>query len=114
MIRSVNVTPHGLKEWVGQRFTAIIMSAYTVILTTLLYYHRPINYESWRHIFGSWWMKILTLLFLFSVFYHAWVGVRDIFMDYIGHKVLRSILQKLVVFALTAYAVWTIVILWSF
>ena len=43
---------------------------------------------------------------------HAWVGVRDILMDYIKHDGLRLALQVLTVLLLAGYVSWAIEILW--
>jgi len=53
------------------------------------------------------------LLFLFGVFIHAWVGMRDIFMDYVHPTVIRLALHVAVILALLAYAAWAVQILWS-
>jgi succinate dehydrogenase / fumarate reductase membrane anchor subunit len=58
-------------------------------------------------------MRFATLLFLFALFLHAWVGVRNIFMDYIKDTGVRLILYVLVIVALVAYGVWAVQILWG-
>jgi succinate dehydrogenase / fumarate reductase membrane anchor subunit len=57
-------------------------------------------------------MRIATLLFLASLAWHAWVGVRDILMDYVKHDGLRLGLQVLTLLLLAGYVGWTIEILW--
>jgi succinate dehydrogenase / fumarate reductase membrane anchor subunit len=44
---------------------------------------------------------------------HAWIGVRNIFMDYIKDPALRLTLYVLVIGALFWYAVWSVQILWG-
>ena len=58
-------------------------------------------------------MKLATLLFLLSLYLHAWVGVRNIFMDYVKNGGVRLALYVLVITALIAYAGWSAQILWS-
>jgi succinate dehydrogenase / fumarate reductase membrane anchor subunit len=58
-------------------------------------------------------MKLLTLLFFISLFYHAWIGVRDIFMDYIKPLSIRLTLQALTVLYLVACAAYAVEILWK-
>ena len=62
----------------------------------------PLDYATWRAIFALQWMKFATLLFLFGVFLHAWIGMRNIFMDYIKPLWLRLSLQVLTILALLA------------
>ena len=47
------------------------------------------------------------------MFYHVWVGIRDIWMDYIKSVGLRLTLQSLTILWLLACAAWTVQILWS-
>jgi succinate dehydrogenase / fumarate reductase membrane anchor subunit len=58
-------------------------------------------------------MRFGTVLFVLAVLLHAWVGVRNIFMDYIKSTGLRLMLYVLVILALVAYGVWVIQILWA-
>jgi succinate dehydrogenase / fumarate reductase membrane anchor subunit len=47
------------------------------------------------------------------VLLHAWVGVRNIFMDYIKDTGVRLILYVLVIVALVIYGAWAVQILWG-
>ena len=106
--------PYGLRQWVGQRFTAVLMVVYTLSFTGNFYLSSPVGFSEWQSLFAPIWMKLWTLAFMVALFYHAWVGVRDIFMDYIGLLVLRLILQSVVIMVLVAYTFWVIDILWSY
>jgi succinate dehydrogenase / fumarate reductase, membrane anchor subunit len=57
-------------------------------------------------------MRVATLLFAVSLAWHAWVGVRDIVMDYARHDGLRLGLQVVTILMLAAYLGWTVQILW--
>lgn len=104
---------YGLKDWLAQRITAIIIAVYTVVLLVALMFTPELSYGTWAGLFASGWMKVLTLLALLSVMWHAWIGVRDIFMDYIKPTGLRLFLQVATIVALVAYAWWAVIILWS-
>ncbi len=52
------------------------------------------------------------LVALLALFYHAWVGVRDIWMDYIKPTWVRLSLQTLTVLWLVGCAVWAVQVLW--
>jgi succinate dehydrogenase / fumarate reductase, membrane anchor subunit len=47
-----------------------------------------------------------------SLAWHAWVGVRDILMDYVKPDGLRLALQVLTLLVIAAYLGWTVQILW--
>ncbi|MGB8337341.1 MAG: succinate dehydrogenase, hydrophobic membrane anchor protein [Burkholderiales bacterium] len=104
---------HALRDWLGQRMTAVIMVLYTFFFIGLLLAGTPLDYARWKGLFATHTMRIATLIFLFSMFFHAWVGMHDIFMDYIKPTGVRLALQALVIVALLAYTVWSIKILWG-
>jgi len=112
MKRLVVGAHYGLRDWLAQRVTAIIMAAYSVIIAAVLLSGPPVTYAAWRDLFSQGWMRVATLLFAFSLAWHAWVGVRDILMDYIKIDGVRLTLQVLVLLLLGTYFGWTVQILW--
>ena len=50
---------------------------------------------------------------MLSLFYHAWVGIRDIVMDYVKSAAVRFVIHVLVILALLLYAIWSVEILWG-
>lgn len=109
--RNVVGAHYGLKDWIAQRATAVIMALYTIILTAVVLVACPRDFEAWRAIFANNLMKLATLVVFLSLFYHAWVGMRDIWMDYVKPTGLRLVLHILTVIALVGYAVWAASIL---
>jgi succinate dehydrogenase / fumarate reductase membrane anchor subunit len=110
--RIVTGAHYGLRDWLAQRITAAIMAVYSVILLVVLIGGVPITYPVWKDLFAQGWMRVATLLFAASLAWHAWVGVRDILMDYVKPVGVRLSLQILVLLTLAAYLGWTIQILW--
>lgn len=111
--RAVIGAHYGLRDWLAQRITAIVMALYTLLFIGLLLATPKIDYAVWRQLFAPQWMKLATLLFVLSLYLHAWIGVRNIFMDYIKHGGVRLALYVMVIAALIAYAGWSVQILWS-
>ena len=113
MVKRIIVGAHyGTRDWLAQRITALIMAVYTVLALAVFVSRSPFTYESWRALFDQGWMRIATLLFAISLAWHAWVGTRDILMDYVKHDGLRLALQVLTVLLLAGYVSWAIEILW--
>jgi succinate dehydrogenase / fumarate reductase membrane anchor subunit len=110
--RVVTGAHYGLRDWLAQRITAVIMAVYTVILLFVLVGAAPITYGVWKDLFAQGWMRVATLLFAASLAWHAWVGVRDILMDYVKPVGVRLSLQVVVLVVLAGYLGWTIQILW--
>lgn len=104
---------YGLRDWLGQRITAALMALFTVLLIgQLIFSSGPIGYDLWAGIFSAQWMKMLTFTVIIALAYHVWVGMRDIWMDYIKAVWLRLSLQVFTIVWLVACAGWAIQVLW--
>ena len=110
--RIVTGAHYGLRDWLAQRITAVIMAIYSVIAVVVLLSSKSITYSVWRDLFAQGWTRVATLLFMASLAWHAWVGVRDILMDYIKPAGLRLSLQVGALMVIASYIGWTIQILW--
>lgn len=104
---------HGLRDWLVQRVSAVVMVIYTLIVLWVLLAQPSLQYVEWKALFSGQWMRLASLLFLLSMFIHAWTGVHDVLMDYIQPTGVRWLLQAPVILALIGYAAWSIQILWS-
>ena len=103
---------YGLRDWLAQRITAAVMAVYAVIALVVLMGGRPISYAVWKDLFSQGWMRVATLLFAASFAWHAWVGMRDILMDYVKPTGLRLAFEVAVLLAIAGYVGWTVQILW--
>jgi len=103
---------YGLRDWLAQRITAAVMAVYAVIALVVLMGGRPISYAVWKDLFAQGWMRVATLLFVASLAWHAWVGMRDILMDYVKPTGVRLALEVAVLLAIAGYVGWTVQILW--
>jgi succinate dehydrogenase / fumarate reductase membrane anchor subunit len=113
MVKRLVVGAHyGLRDWLAQRVTACIMALYTVIFLGSLICLPAYDNAAWRGLFAGGFMRFATFLFFMSLFYHAWVGVRDIWMDYVKPTSLRLTLHVMTLFVLLGYAGWVAQILW--
>lgn len=113
MVDRIVVGAHyGLRDWLAQRITAVIMAVYSLIVAFALFFGAPLTYGVWRDLFTQGWMRVATLLFALSLAWHAWVGMRDILMDYIKPTAVRLSLEIGVLLLIAVYAGWTVQILW--
>ncbi len=104
---------YGLRDWLAQRITGGLMALFTIILLAqVLLGSGPIGYDKWAGIFSAQWMKALTFSVIIALLYHVWIGVRDIFMDYVKPVGLRLSLQIFSIVWLVSCAGWAIQILW--
>ena len=105
---------YGLRDWLSQRVTAGLMALFTLtVLAQILLSKGPMGYDKWAGIFASQWMKVLTFSVIVALIYHVWVGMRDIWMDYVTSSVaLRLCLQIFSIVWLVGCAGWAIQVLW--
>lgn len=103
---------YGLRDWMAQRISAVVIAVYVLILLVMLMTGRPINYGVWKDLFEQSWMRVATLVFAISLAWHMWVGVRDIVMDYVKSDGLRLTVQVLVILLIAGYLGWIVQILW--
>jgi succinate dehydrogenase / fumarate reductase membrane anchor subunit len=89
------------------------MALYTLLFVAILVVAPPRHYGAWKTLFANQGMKLATFLFMASLIAHAWVGMRDILMDYIKPTGLRLAAESAVIVALVAYAGWSLQILWG-
>jgi succinate dehydrogenase / fumarate reductase membrane anchor subunit len=114
VVKRVIVGAHyGLKDWLAQRVTAIVLVVYTLLWLAIAVDHGGIDYPLWRGLFANGAFRVATLLFWLALLWHAWIGVRDIWMDYIKPTALRLTLEVLTVLSLVGYAGWAVEILWE-
>ena len=104
---------YGLKDWMAQRITAVIMVLYTATLLISFLTGHNFTYEGWAGLYATQWFKLFSLVTLAGLFYHAWVGMRDIWMDYVKPVGIRLTLQIITIVWLVVCAAWAVQILWS-
>ena len=111
--RVVTGAHYGMRDWLSQRVTATLMALFTVLLLAqLIFISGPIGYDVWAGIFAAQWMKVLTLVIFIALGWHAWVGIRDIWMDYVKPVSIRLLCQVATMLWLIGCAGWAAQILW--
>ena len=103
---------YGMRDWLSQRVTATLMALYTVLLLAQVLFGGPLGYDRWAGIFSAQWMKVFTFVILLSLGWHAWVGMRDIWMDYVKPAAVRLVLQVFTIVWLIGCMGWAIQVLW--
>lgn len=104
---------YGLADWLLQRLTAVVMALYTPVIVVCLLVHRPATFPDWQAMFSTNALRLATVLFVAALIYHAWIGVRDIVMDYLKPASVRLTVLFFVGFFLIACFAWSVSILWG-
>ena len=103
---------YGLRDWLSQRVTAVLMALFTLVLLAQLIFGPALGYERWAGIFSAQWMKVLTFVVFIALGWHAWVGMRDIWMDYVKPLAVRLTLQVATIVWLLGCMGWAVQVLW--
>ena len=110
----------GPNNWIIQRITAIVMTAYLFFIVGFLVANPVLTYDQWSALNGLLSMRIFTLVTIAAVAFHAWIGMRCVLTDYITVRLIgpkangvRNVLQLGLGFIILFYLVWTIKILWG-
>ena len=103
---------YGLRDWLSQRVTAVLMALFTLVLLVQVLMPGPMGYDKWAGIFSAQWMKVLTFVVFVSLAWHAWVGMRDIWMDYVKPVGTRLALHVATLVWLVGCTGWAVQVLW--
>ena len=101
----------GLNAWLLQRVTAVFMLLFIVFLLLHFLFDRPRSYTAWRDWVLSPGVSIATAVFFVALIAHAWVGLRDVVMDYVHPATRRVVVLALLGFGLAGIGVWVVRIL---
>ncbi len=103
---------YGLRDWLSQRVTAVLMALFTALLLVQVLMPGPMGYDKWAGIFAAQWMKVLSFVVFVALAWHAWVGMRDIWMDYVKPVGTRLALQVATLVWLVGCTGWAVQVLW--
>ncbi len=92
----------GQRAWVLQRASAVVLLLFVVLGGGRLLFGPPPSYEQWRAVTGSAHGAALIVVFFAALCVHAWIGVRDVVLDYVKPLAARLALLGAIAVILTA------------
>jgi succinate dehydrogenase / fumarate reductase membrane anchor subunit len=112
-MRTVGGAHRGLGLWLAQRASAVVMVIYLPVFLAYALAAGPLDYLAWRGLFAPLAVKLASLLFAGALLLHAWIGLREVFIDYVHPLILRIPLLFLFGVLYLGCMAWTADILWS-
>ncbi|MBL7002875.1 MAG: succinate dehydrogenase, hydrophobic membrane anchor protein [Gammaproteobacteria bacterium] len=91
----------GMNAWLIQRITGMYVGFFALILFGIFSTTPPQSYSEWVAVFASPLLQIGCSLFVLAILFHAWIGMRDIVLDYVhplGFKIGFLTLSLIVLF----------------
>lgn len=86
----------GQRAWVVQRISALLLLVLIVFGVLALPFAPPLDFSGWRAFAGGVLGGPLIALLFGALCAHAWVGMRDIVLDYIQPRRLRLAVLSLI------------------
>lgn len=97
---------HGLRAWLLQRMSALYMTGYIFFALFLFSNSTFPDYQSWHNWMADPFFSLATAIFFAGLLMHAWVGIRDVIMDYAHSSITRFILLSATGLSLFSIGVW--------
>jgi succinate dehydrogenase / fumarate reductase membrane anchor subunit len=101
----------GLRPWLLQRLTAAYLAGFVGYALVALAAAPPQSLEAWRAWVLAPARAVATALFFLALLAHAWVGVRDVVLDYVRAPGVRVAVLAALALALLAQGLWVVRIL---
>jgi succinate dehydrogenase / fumarate reductase membrane anchor subunit len=98
----------GLKAWVVQRVTAVYLAGFSVYLALYFIISRPADHEQLAAWATSPWVAVGLMLFVPLLLAHAWVGIRDVLIDYVKPIGVRLALLAVMALIFLASGLWVL------
>ena len=97
----------GLRAWTIQRISAIYIAIFSVaVFIGTLVNGLPDSHEGWTGLLGSPFYNLATLAFIVALLLHAWVGARDVIVDYVHPLAARFTVLSLAAVFLIVCGLW--------
>ncbi len=101
----------GMKAWLLQRVSAVYLAGFLIYFLASLVYCAPKTYADWHGWMTSGAMSLAVTFFFLALLVHAWVGIRDVLIDYVKPFALRLTMLILLASGLIVMVLWVIRIL---
>lgn len=96
----------GIRPWIVQRLTAVMLAVVLLVFVLTLMISAPENYAQWRALMGGGFWNTVIIVFWVSLIAHAWIGIRDVIMDYVHPDGLRFGVLAVFGFFFIAMMIW--------
>lgn len=95
----------GQRAWMLQRMTAVVLLVFVGLGAALVLVGPPLTFERWHTLATSVHGAVLIVVFFVVVALHAWIGIRDVILDYVHPPAVRLPLLTLIAVILTAITI---------
>ena len=104
---------YGMRDWLMQRVTAVIMLVFTVVLIVTSFTSPNSGYQWWAGLMSNFAMQAMAMIAFVALAWHAWVGMRDIWMDYVKPAGIRLTLHVITIVWMLGSLLLVVRVLWK-
>ena len=97
----------GQRAFVLQRISALVLLAYLTAIALRLAIGPQVSFVQWHTWIAQPLAAAALLLVAAALFIHAWVGIRDVVLDYVQPLALRFLVLSAAAVGLSVLAAWT-------
>jgi len=101
----------GMRSWIFQRVSAVFIAFFVIYFGIFLATNLPLDFSIWHGWVEATLNKVIIILFFIAIFFHAWVGIRDVVIDYVQPVAIRFVLLTAILGGLVAMSVWLLLII---
>lgn len=109
----MSIHAQGMRAWLLQRLSGAYIGLYLVVALFVIGAGPRLDYMRWHSLLSQPAVAIATLLFFFFILIHAWVGIRDVLLDYVHLQALRFSILMALALGLLTMGIWVSMILFS-
>ena len=108
-----SLTGNGLRDWLIQRVTAIVLGLYFVVVLGFFITHSAVTFQEWSAFYHHPLVQVINVIMIICLLKHAWIGLWTVTTDYIKCSMIRVSIQMLIAFGLLACLIWFLMIIWG-
>ena len=96
----------GLRPWVIQRVSAVYIVLFILYATYCFFSAEIIAFGPWREWLYNPFNTTVVGIFVIALLFHAWIGMRDVVLDYVHNIMLRIFILAILVGVLIGSGLW--------
>ena len=101
----------GLRPWVIQRVSAVYIVLFLIYATFCFFTADDIAYDTWKNWLYDPFNTTVIGVFVIALLFHAWIGMRDVVLDYVHNIMLRIFILAMLIGVLIGCGLWVFRIL---
>ena len=101
----------GLRPWIIQRVSAVYITLFILYLLYCGMVATASGFEPWRAWLFNPFNSVGVCIFIIAVLFHAWIGMRDVVLDYVHNIMLRILVLAIIIGVLAGSGLWAFRIL---